>query len=276
MITDLSDFMLDAFERLVSLVENAEKEGLETLKKPGLKELEDKVSGFLNKMDKLLYMPVIHTDDMLYTISAERKKFLRELLHKGGDVYEVSLQTAGPDAIEIDVLDIFCKLRKIGEVAHIAADLRTLPSLQDFDPSNLFISLNFIVVTEKSAQEIEEAIWETAGSERNIRVLVSPVFPDAVMELLESENGPTSISAGEDKINEVLDLIISQQEMFYQIAETPEERCSRGDMVIDVLQKVAEYMGWIAKGESLIGALKANSTPVKSSVNNLRKCHPKK
>jgi two-component system chemotaxis sensor kinase CheA len=266
---DLSDFMLDAFERLMSLVESAEKEGFETLKKPRLKEIGDKVYDFLNKMDKLLYMPVIHTDDMLHTISAERKKLLRELLHKGGDVYEVSLQTAGPDAIEIDVLDIFCKLRKIGEVAHIAADLRTLPSLQDFDPSNLFISLNFIVVTDKSAQEIEETIWETAGSESNIRVLVSPVFPDAVMELLESENGPASISAAEDKVNEVLDLIISQQEMFYQIAETPEERRSRGDMVINVLQKVAEYMGWIAKGESLIGALKANSTIWPKRFSNL-------
>jgi two-component system chemotaxis sensor kinase CheA len=202
----------------------------------------------------------IHTgDNILCTISADRKKFLRELLHnKDGDIYEVSLQTVDAGAMEIDILDVFCKLREIGEVAHIAADTQKLPSLQDFDPSIPYVSLTFVIVTDKSAQEIENVIREAVGPESSIRVLVSPVSSDTGGDIIESGSRSADISASEDKIGEVLDFIISQQEVFYEIAQTPEEQRSRGDIVISILQKAAEYMGWITKGESLIEAFEKN------------------
>lgn len=204
----------------------------------------------------------IHTDDnILCKISAERKKFTRELLHnKDGDIYEVSLQTVDAGAMEVDMLDVFCKLREIGEVAHIAADTQKLPSLQDFDPSIPYVSLTFVVVTDKSAQEIENVIREAVGPESSIRVIVSPVSSDAGGDIIESGSRSADISASEDKIGEVLDFIISQQEVFYKIAQTPEEQRSRGDIVISILQKAAEYMGWITKGESLIEAFEKNKS----------------
>jgi|GEM_PF-1658851 len=257
---ELSDFMLDAFERIMSLVESAEKEGFDILKKPELKELENKISDYLNEMEKILYIPVVHTDDTLYTIPPDNKKFLSELLHKGGDIYEVSMQAVDSGAMEVDIVGIFCKLREIGEVVHIAADNRNLPSLKDFDPSVPYVSLNFVVVTDKSAKEIEEAILKIAGTESNIRLLVSPVFPDAVMDIPEPKNSSAANSTGEDKVNEVLDLVLSQQELFYQVADTPEERRRRGDMVMNVLQRVAEYMGWITKGQNLIEAFKKSKS----------------
>ncbi|WP_422443650.1 response regulator [Thermoanaerobacterium sp. DL9XJH110] len=195
----------------------------------------------------------------LCTIREERKKFLSELLHdKDGDIYEVSLQTADSGAMEVDILDVFCKLREIGEVVHIAADTRELPSLQDFDPSIPYVSLTFIVVTGKNAQEIENVVRGTAGPESSMRVLVSTVSLDEVGDIVEGRSNSETISVSEDKVNEVLDLIISQQEVFYKIVQTPEEQRSRGEMVINLLQKAAESMGWIAKGESLIDAYEKN------------------
>jgi two-component system chemotaxis sensor kinase CheA len=251
---DFSDFMLDAFERIINLIESAENDGFETLKKPGLKELEDKISDFLVQVSG------IHTDDnILCKISAEREKFTREMLRdKDGTIYEVSLQTVDAGSMEVDILDVFCKLREIGEVAHIAADTRKLPSLQDFDPSIPYVSLTFVIVTDKSAQEIENVIKEAVGPESSIRVIVSAVCPDEVEDILEARSHLAAISDSKNKVNEVLDLIISQQDVFYNIAQTPEEQQLRGDMVISILQKAAEYMGWIAKGESLIEAFEKN------------------
>ncbi|SHF82103.1 two-component system, chemotaxis family, sensor kinase CheA [Caldanaerobius fijiensis DSM 17918] len=257
--TDISDFLLDSFEIIISLIEKTEKEGLEILKTPELEEFEGRIAGFLSEMDKMLQVPVIHTDDMLRTISKDRKRFLRELVQKGESVYEVALQVTGANAVEIDVSDIFDKLKEIGEVVHIAADTRKLPSLQDFDPSVPYISLTFVVVSDESAQEIEDTLYEVVGIDNDAKVLVSPIFPDAIEELTEYKGASfAAVSVGENKVQEVMDMIISQQEDFYKIAETSEDRRWRGNMVINVLQRIAEYMGWVTKGDRLVEIVKAN------------------
>ncbi|WP_156786941.1 chemotaxis protein CheA [Thermoanaerobacter wiegelii] len=257
--TDISDFLLDSFERIISLIENAEKEGLETLKTPDLKEFEEKISEFLNEIDKILQVPVVHTDDMLRTISKDKKRFLSELAQKGGNIYEILLQVVGTRALEIDVSEFFSKLKQVGEVAHIDADTRKLPSLQDFDPSTPYISLTFVVISDKNAQEIEDTLYKVVGIDTDVKVLVSPVFPDAIKDVTEFKSSSfTDVSAEEDKVQEVMDMIISQQEDFYKIAETPEDQRWRGNMVINVLQRIAEYMGWVTKREKLVKAIKTN------------------
>ncbi|TCO59011.1 two-component system chemotaxis sensor kinase CheA [Caldanaerobacter subterraneus] len=268
--TEISDFLLDSFERIISLVENAEKEGLETLKAPELKEFEGRISEFLDEMDKMPQASVIHTDDMLRTISKDKKIFLNELIQKSENVYEILLQVVGTKAVEIDVTEFFDKLKEIGEVTHIDADTRKLPLLEELDPSIPYISLTFVLISDKNAQEIEDTLYKVIGTDTDVKVLVSPVFPDAIEKFTTSKGDSLSaMSAGEDKVQEVMDMIISQQEEFYKIAETPEDRRWRGNMVINVLQRIAEYMGWVTKSGNLVKMIKTNKIKLPERFVNL-------